>query len=64
MIDVENLQISIRLQITCALSELFSVEETSVEVMNSYPRLLSAMLVRVASAAGNLPPVIVTVSRL
>ena len=52
------------IQVTCALREIFSVEESKVEVMNSYPRLLAAMLVRMASTVGTDPPKVSTVTNI
>ena len=49
---------------TCALKEIFSVEESKVEVMNSYPRLLAAVLVRIASTVGTDPPKVSTVTNI
>ncbi|KAI0215332.1 Maestro heat-like repeat-containing protein family member 1 [Lamellibrachia satsuma] len=49
--------------VTCALREIFTVEESKVEVMNCYPRLLAAMLVRIASTVGTDPPKVSTEER-
>ena len=43
------------LQITCALVEIFQVEETEEQVMKCYHRLFAALMVRIGSSIGVEP---------
>ena len=44
--------IHIYLQITCALTEIFQVEETEEQVAKIYHRLFAALMVRMGASVG------------
>ena len=53
---VINNIICLVLQSTVALTEIFKVEEAFEAVIENYHRILSAIMVRIASTISTLPP--------